>query len=173
MRLPGGMLAVLVVGLVLVTCLLVAVVGIGAWTALLSLGAPFQELLVNVLPWMVGTAVLGVVEFALLAGVAYLLVKRVDVSVRGRGGHLQTLAEQVEKHNTLARSLGLSSTLEPSPEQKREDALDTLKRRYADGEVSDEEFERRLGRLLETDDVSEARAARERRQARERRREYE
>ncbi|WP_254535517.1 SHOCT domain-containing protein [Halomarina litorea] len=167
------MLWALVVGVVLVTCLLVAVVGIGAWTALLSIGAPFQEFLVNVLPWAVGAAVLGVVEFALLAGVAYLLVKRADLSVRGRGGRLHLLAEQVEKHNTLARSLGLSSALEPSAERKREDALDTLKRRYADGEVSDEEFERRLGRLLETDDVSEARAQRERDRVRGRTREYE
>lgn len=162
------MLWALVVGLVLVTCLLVAVVGVGAWSALVSLGAPFEVFLANVLPWAVGAAVLGIVEFALLAGVAYLLVERADLSVRGRGGRLQTFAEQVESHNTLARSLGLSSVLEPSPERKREDALDTLKRRYADGEVSDEEFERRLGRLLENDDVDEARAARERRRARSR-----
>ena len=33
-----------------------------------------------------------------------------------------------------------------------EDPLSILKRRYADGELSESEFERRLDRLLETDD---------------------
>ncbi|RNJ25305.1 SHOCT domain-containing protein [Halosegnis longus] len=33
-----------------------------------------------------------------------------------------------------------------------EDPVDRLKRRYADGELTDEEFEHRLERLIETDD---------------------
>ena len=36
------------------------------------------------------------------------------------------------------------------------DPLDRLKRRYADGEVSDEEFERRLDRLLDADSRAES-----------------
>jgi hypothetical protein len=159
------MLWALVVGAILVTCLLVAVVGVAAWTALLSLGGPLDALLVNVLPWAVGAAVLSVVEVALLAGIAYHLVRRVDVDVRG--GRLQSLAEYVERHNARARSLGLSSALDHPPERKREDALDALKRRDADGEIGDREFERRLGRLLETDDVDAARARRERDRIRE------
>lgn len=161
------MLWALIVGLVVVTALLVAVAGIGAWTALVSLGAPIDALLANVLPWAVGTAALATVELALLAGIAYLFVKRVSVDVRGRGGRLQSLAERAERQNALVRSLGLSSILEPSSERKREDALDALKRRYADGEVSDREFERRLERLLETDDVDAARVRRERERTRE------
>ncbi|MEF8791824.1 MAG: SHOCT domain-containing protein [Haloarculaceae archaeon] len=42
-------------------------------------------------------------------------------------------------------------------EQAREEApLDRLKRRYAEGELTDEEFERRLERLLETEDEAAA-----------------
>jgi uncharacterized membrane protein len=41
-------------------------------------------------------------------------------------------------------------------EQEQEDALERLKRRYAEGEIGDEEFERRLERLLETEDESRA-----------------
>jgi uncharacterized membrane protein len=46
---------------------------------------------------------------------------------------------------------------DPSEGTPDESPLETLKRRYANGELSDEEFERRLERLLETED--EARAA--------------
>jgi len=37
-------------------------------------------------------------------------------------------------------------------ESDAEDPIERLKRRYADGELGDEEFERRLERLLQTDD---------------------
>ncbi|WP_435196841.1 SHOCT domain-containing protein [Natronomonas sp. EA1] len=42
--------------------------------------------------------------------------------------------------------------------------LEDLKRRYANGELDEEEFERRLERLLETDDESTAREYVERRE---------
>jgi uncharacterized membrane protein len=42
------------------------------------------------------------------------------------------------------------------PASPDESALETLKRRYAEGTVSDEEFERRLERLLETEDEGRA-----------------
>lgn len=43
-----------------------------------------------------------------------------------------------------------------------EDALEELRQRYARGEFSDEEFERRVERLLETESVSDAREHTER-----------
>ena len=45
-----------------------------------------------------------------------------------------------------------------------ETALEQLRRRYAEGELTDEQFERKLERLLETqtiEDVEDARRARE------------
>lgn len=41
-------------------------------------------------------------------------------------------------------------------ENEDEDALERLKRRYAEGELTDEEFEHRLERLLETEDETAA-----------------
>ena len=41
-------------------------------------------------------------------------------------------------------------------ESRGEAPLDRLKRRYAEGELTDEEFERRLERLLETEDEAAA-----------------
>lgn len=42
------------------------------------------------------------------------------------------------------------------PDERAEDALERLKRRYAEGELTDEEFEHRLERLLETEDGTAA-----------------
>lgn len=41
-------------------------------------------------------------------------------------------------------------------EEPDEDPVESLKRRYADGEIGTEEFERRLDRLLEHEDVGES-----------------
>ncbi|WP_135828456.1 SHOCT domain-containing protein [Halorussus halobius] len=41
-----------------------------------------------------------------------------------------------------------------------EAALDRLRRRYADGELTDDEFERRLDRLLETETLADAKVHR-------------
>ena len=51
-----------------------------------------------------------------------------------------------------------------SPEPTDETPLETLRRRYAAGELSDEQFEHKLEQLLETETIEdvEARAARER-----------
>ncbi|MCU4971719.1 SHOCT domain-containing protein [Halobacteria archaeon AArc-m2/3/4] len=52
-------------------------------------------------------------------------------------------------------------TSETSPSDA-EDALETLRERYARGEFDDEEFERRLERLLETETIEDASAFAER-----------
>lgn len=44
---------------------------------------------------------------------------------------------------------------EPEPAADREDALERLRTRYADGELTDAEFERRLEVLLETETVAD------------------
>lgn len=53
----------------------------------------------------------------------------------------------------------------PTPTESNRDALETLRYRYAQGELTDEQFERKLERLLETDtleNVEDRRRARER-----------
>ena len=159
------MLAVLLVAFVVLTCLLVAVLAVGALTALATLSAPPSVFLTSVIPYAVGAAILGVLELVVVAALAWTLVRRSEFSVRG--GRLESLANRAERHSDIARSLGLSSLVERPPERKREDALDTLKRRYADGELDEAEFERRLGRLLDNEDVDAARARRERAKLRE------
>lgn len=159
------MLVALLVALVVFTCLLVAVLAVGALTALATLSAPLSVFLTSVIPYAAGAAILGVLEVVVLVALAWTLVKRVDVDLRGR--RLERVADAAERHSGLARSVGLVSLVERSSGWKREDALDTLKRRYADGEMGEEEFERRLGHLLDDEDVDSARVRQERRRVRE------
>jgi len=52
----------------------------------------------------------------------------------------------------LRRTRGTGATVSDGSKADAEgDPVERLKRRYADGEVSDEEFERRLDRLLDAD----------------------
>lgn len=51
---------------------------------------------------------------------------------------------------------------------EQQDALEALRSRYARGELSETEFERRLERLVETETVEDARRSVEQRQGRER-----
>ncbi|WP_411965545.1 SHOCT domain-containing protein [Haloferax sp. YSMS24] len=44
-----------------------------------------------------------------------------------------------------------------APPSETEDALETLRRRYASGELTEEEFEAKVERLLETETVADAR----------------
>lgn len=61
----------------------------------------------------------------------------------------------------------------PSDGEEEDDALETLKRRYARGEIDDEEFERRLERLVENESIDEVEARFERERERERERDPE
>jgi len=55
-----------------------------------------------------------------------------------------------------------TTTEEPEPERTDETALEALRRRYAEGELTDEQFERKLDRLLETETLEDVEEHRER-----------
>jgi uncharacterized membrane protein len=50
-----------------------------------------------------------------------------------------------------------AATVPDEPKSEKDEALDELRRRYARGELTEAEFERRVERLLETESVGEAR----------------
>lgn len=124
-----------------------------------SLVAALFELAFPVLTLFVLSAVVAVVSSF---GVAYGLARRASLP---RGGRAESVARSVEAKVPFLRALGVADAFaepEPTPEERRADALSTLKRRYVDGEMTEAEFERRLDRLVASDSVAEARAERER-----------
>ena len=63
------------------------------------------------------------------------------------------LLEEEENERDRDREVAYSST---GPDEKREEsALERLRRRYAEGELTDEQFERKLERLLETETLED------------------
>jgi uncharacterized membrane protein len=54
-----------------------------------------------------------------------------------------------------AVAFGESGPERATPADRERDAVEELKRRYADGEIDDAEFERRLDRILAVDDALE------------------
>jgi uncharacterized membrane protein len=92
--------------------------------------------------FVLGPLNLGVLEF----------VWGVVLALTGVGGLLGSVAILVPAVTTF-----LATTDEPPTDDETAsipdgDPVETLKRRYADGEIGDEEFERRLDRLLSADD---------------------
>lgn len=146
--------------------LLTVTLGYGAlvlYSALVT-GAPLVGALLEL-------AVPGVVLVGLfLAGIVFGSVGAAYAVARNarmpRGGRIQRLAEYAEREYPPLRALGLSDAVsepEPSPEERAEDALEDLKRRYVAGEIDEREFERRVDRLVANDSVDDVRAERERR----------
>ncbi|SFR61045.1 Short C-terminal domain-containing protein [Halogeometricum rufum] len=124
-----------------------------------TLVAALLELAFPVLPLFALSTAVAVVS---AVGVVYGLARRASLP---RGGRIESVARRAESEYPPLRALGLGDAFaepEPSPEEKRQDALERLKRRYVDGELTEREFERKLGRLVANDSVDDARAERER-----------
>ncbi len=66
-------------------------------------------------------------------------------------------AETTSSATSGTQSAGSSSTDLGDDEASRTDAMETLRERYARGELSEAQFERKLERLLETETLENAR----------------
>ncbi|WP_254543533.1 SHOCT domain-containing protein [Halomarina pelagica] len=136
---------VLAVSLFVVTVLLFGVLGLGTLVALASLTAPLDALVGAVLPWAVAALLLGALALGLIAALAWTFVRRLSLPKSQRAADL---AARIERHNEWARSVGLSAVVAP-PRPTTDDRIDDLKRRYVDGDLSEAEFERRVGSLVD------------------------
>ncbi|WP_310928040.1 SHOCT domain-containing protein [Halogeometricum luteum] len=140
------------------------------WSGLVegALVAAVLRLAFPVLPLFVLAAVAAVLS---AVGLVYGLARKARLP---RGGRVEAVARRAEREYPVLRTLGVGDALsepEPTPEERRADALDELKRRYVAGDVDEAEFERKLDRLVANDTVDDARAERERRVAETERRE--
>lgn len=109
----------------------------------------FQALLVVFL----GGALVGTLLSLLsLVGVGYGLHDRASEAVRRGQAWLTERAAAAERRSLLARLVGVSdlaaSVDTRSPSARVDDRVDRLKRRYAQGAISEREFERRVGAVI-------------------------
>ncbi len=71
-------------------------------------------------------------------------------------GDQEDVAEYWDGDATLPGEVDDESDSESADEESTTDALESLRERYARGKLTDEQFERKLDRLLETETVEDA-----------------
>jgi len=102
----------------------------------------------------------------LVPGVVTALTMTVAFGLLAAGFEFFWVAFVVGFGGVMPIAVGLAKRVETDrdggEDADQPDALAELRRRYAQGELTDAEFERRLERLLETESVADARAAVER-----------
>jgi hypothetical protein len=147
-RLLVGSLA----GLVLSVALLVGVFGYVAVLAVAAVvpgGSGVDALLGVVFPAVLATAAL-VVSFLLsVVGLVVGVGRRLSVPKSERAAEA---VGRVEAYSDTLASVGLSRRLAP-PEPTVEERLAALRERYVDGELSEQEFERRLREVVADDEA--------------------
>ncbi|WP_225307803.1 SHOCT domain-containing protein [Haloarcula sp. CBA1129] len=87
-------------------------------------------------------------------GFLFFLIGAVTLAIAGQ------LALSVVRQTNAASAA--NSRDEAELAETTEAPIETLRRRYAEGKLSDEEFQRRLDRLLEAEELAEAPTDRER-----------
>lgn len=158
--LVGSLVLFLIAGSLL--ALVLGYAGLVVYSAFLSGGALVDAVLGLAFPYLpIAAALLAVVIVAGL-GFCVALLRRLSIP---RSERLGSLLAGVERHSPLLDRLDLSSLVRPprpSEAERAENALADLKRRYVADEITEAEFERKLDRLVASDSVDDARAARER-----------
>ncbi len=139
------------VALLVVVLGLVGVAGVGAiavLAAVASVAAGESVVLVllqTAIPFLVALAALSVVGAAVLA---WLVVRAVRLAELPRNERLEAVARGVEHQVPWLEDGHVSERVAPTAADRR----DALKQRYADGELSEREFERELEAVLDEHD---------------------
>ncbi|PSP81460.1 hypothetical protein BRC81_00425 [Halobacteriales archaeon QS_1_68_20] len=147
-------------GFVLSAVSFVAIALYGLVDVLAVLGRPDPSLAAMVAaaaPYVVGLLVVGL---AGLGFVAWGIYRVASGAVSGdnrllQNEYVETAARYAERESDLARRFDLTEMVRPDPEERARRELADLKERYAEGELTEEEFERRVERLLSDSRVSE------------------
>jgi len=128
-------------------------------TALTRPGGGLVALLDALLPYLVGLFLVGVVGVGFVVWGLYRVAKGVvDTDSRLiRNEKVATLAAYVERESDVARQFDIAERVGPTEQERRERERKRLEEQYVAGELSEDEFERRLGELLDDgDDVADA-----------------
>jgi hypothetical protein len=111
--------------------------------SMLTLAVAFGGLFLGVPNWWV----------AFIVGYGFVLPA---VAMLERGDEEEASSERTD-HATTPTSSSPSTTNHTEREGSKNDALETLRDRYARGELSEQQFETKLERLLETETLEDAR----------------
>ncbi|PSQ43400.1 hypothetical protein BRD17_06360 [Halobacteriales archaeon SW_7_68_16] len=143
---------------------IVAVTLLGGLAVIAALPTGVVGLASAALPWVAALAVLSVAGVGIGGWLAYVLVRRASLP---RSDRLATIVRRVERLTGLG--VGLAGYVEPN----EADRVESLRERYVTGDLSEDEYERRLERVLDDEgrdveevrrDVDEARRERRRRE---------
>lgn len=168
-----NLLSVSVVVFLVATSLLTVVgyAGLVTYSALRT-GTPIVGVLLDLaVPYLLLVA--GLVVICVLSGLGLAVgtVDRVSGTSLPRSARLQSALEAVERTVPALSPLGLSRAVgppDPSAEEQAERALAALKQQYVAGRIDEQEFERKLDRLVTNESIDDVRAARERERTLER-----
>jgi Short C-terminal domain len=147
--------------------LLLAVVGYLGLVVYMGIvsGTPIVESLLNIaVPTIITVAVLAVIFTLSSVGALWTVAQNASLP---RSTRLGKLVEGLEHKYSPLKPIGLSDTIkppEPSAEKQAEQALANLKQQYVNGEITEQEFERKVDRLVSNDSIDEVRARREQQQ---------
>jgi hypothetical protein len=111
--------------------------------SMLTLAVAFGGLFLGVPNWWV----------AFIVGYGFVLPA---VAMLERGDEEETSTERTD-YDATPSSPSPSTTDHTQGEESKNDALETLRDRYARGELSEQQFEAKLERLLETETLEDAR----------------
>lgn len=149
-----NLLATFVCFLLVATVTGLSTVGVAAWSvAALATGGSSGVVFDLLLLLLLGGVVVGTaLSVASLVGLAYGLVARAGAALSEAGTRLARRVDDLERRNVFARTVGLSDLTASVDGRSRVDRaqerLDCVKARYVEGDLSESEFERRLGEVL-------------------------
>ena len=140
-------------GFVVAVVLLVGAALLGVLEALsaLSGGAYYGErsalltMLGAAAEWVVAVLALGLVAAAFLVATVVSLLRNQSLP---RSDRLAAVVERLEREYPLLRRFDVKAKVEPTDDERQR----RLKERYVAGEISDAEFEREMGRLMDDAD---------------------
>lgn len=115
----------------------------GAIALAVLIGVSLLVSVVSAILSLAWAVVSGIVTLAVLAGVVYVAYRAGSWFLGGDDASVDT--------DSLGESWSSSSTTDDAPESRQ----DRLRRQYVEGQIGEEEFERRIASELETEEFDE------------------
>lgn len=152
--LKGPLVGLVVSGVVFVLVTLLGimdVLGVLTTTAEVTL----FTLIATAIPYVIALFLVGLLGIMFLVWGVYRAATNVNLdSQRLQSERLGRLLESAERRNKWLRQFGFAETIRPSKQERAERKLEQLKDDYAAGKLSEQEFERRAGEVIQNGNLN-------------------